>query len=149
MCVSFSLEKHGMTDVYKKATVGIKVRDRRGFAGSPGRKWYFLRCLGVFAHCECRLAGRCWCRYGLCSPAPNSCLLGLRPFTWPAEARHRRFRTPSGQKCAPEGVKSGTTTPPPAPPPPQCCGCYQHLRILAWRHPTLSAVSRTAHRVNT
>lgn len=38
MCVSFSLQKLGMTDVYEKATVGVAVQDRRSFARSPGRK---------------------------------------------------------------------------------------------------------------
>lgn len=38
LTVSFFLHKHGMTDVYEKATVGSTVRDRYGFAGSHGRK---------------------------------------------------------------------------------------------------------------
>lgn len=52
----------------------------------PAGNDIFLRCSGVFAHCECRLARRCWCGHGWCSPAPSSCSLGLRPFTWPAAA---------------------------------------------------------------
>lgn len=126
-CVSHSSSRSlGWQMFMKRLLLESRLETQRGFAGSPSRKWYFLRCLGVFAHCECRLARRCWCRYGLRSPAPSSCLLGLCPFTWPAAARHRRFQTPSGRKCEWEGVESGTSA---AlfidAPPPRCCVWYQ------------------------